>query len=158
MNKQYKLEAWAERELQRNISKLILDDDDGGYIVFGKYRISPRDSFYLVETWDREIHSFSSKRNAMSWCIADHKNHIVLAARILNLDKKRQLLQNDVGCRMGIRERSRSQDFYETVLAKIQPKLDSINMLNQELEKCVNSAKYLQIKGFLNETARTGRD
>jgi len=29
--------------------------------------------------------------------------------------------------------------------------------VDAELEKCLNSAKYIQIRGFTNETARTGR-
>ena len=36
---------------------------------------------------------------------------------------------------------------------KIQPKIDLYQAVNQELEKCVNQAKYLQIRGFNNETA-----
>jgi hypothetical protein len=38
---------------------------------------------------------------------------------------------------------------------KLQPKIDQYNSVTAELEKCVNQAKYMQIKGFNNETART---
>ena len=70
MNQEQKLERWAERELKRNIDKIILDDEEGGYIVFGRYLIDPQQHGFAVRTLDRDIHCFSSKRSAISWCIA----------------------------------------------------------------------------------------
>ena len=43
----------------------------------------------------------------------------------------------------------------EIINMKLQPKIDQYNSVTAELEKCVNQAKYMQIKGFNNETART---
>ena len=47
------------------------------------------------------------------------------------------------------------ESFYEIINMKLQPKIDQYNSVTAELEKCVNQAKYMQIKGFNNETART---
>jgi hypothetical protein len=55
----------------------------------------------------------------------------------------------------GVADQGRNEDFYEIVNIKIQPKVSQFNLVNSELEKCVKSAKYLQIRGFNNETART---
>ena len=155
MNKQQKLDTWAERELRRNIHNMIIDDDVGGYIAFGKYQISPNQDRFQVSTWDRLIHTFASKRSAISWCVADRVNNINLANQILALDRKQQLLSADIQCRQGQGRRSKTSDFEEIVDTKVQPKIVRYNAVKAELEKCINSAKYIQIRGFNNETART---
>ena len=154
MNQEQKIERWAERELQRNMHKIIIDDDEGGYVVFGKYYITPNSNRFVVRTWDKEIHRFASKRTAVSWCVADKVNHLNLAAQILTLDRKQQTLEADINTRKTLGNRGRTEDFAEIVNTKIQPKIDQHKMVVSELEKCINSAKYIQIRGFNNETAR----
>lgn len=155
MTKEQKLEKFAERELKRNIDSLILDDADGGIIAFGRYHIEPVDTRFQVSTWDRVIHCFSSKKIAMSWCTADKYNHLNLSNMILILDRKKQVLAADIYCRKAMGDRGRTELFYEIINMKIQPKIDLYSSVVTELEKCVNQAKYMQIRGFNNETART---
>lgn len=154
MNKEQKIEQWAEREIERNMHKMILDDQAGGYVVFGRYYIKSKENKFAVETWDREIHKFATKRTAISWCIADKVNHLNLAIQILNLDRKQQILEADINTRKTLGAQSRTEDFAEIVNTKIQPKIEQHKMVVGELEKCINSAKYIQIRGFNNETAR----
>lgn len=155
MTRDQKLEAWAERELKRNIDSIIIDDGTGSLVVFGKYRIQPQGTRFQVSTWDKTIHVFSTKKTAMSWCTADHQHHYNLANQILVLDRKKQALAADIYCRQAIGERGQTESFYEIINMKLQPKIDQYNSVTAELEKCVNQAKYMQIKGFNNETART---
>lgn len=152
MINEHKVERWAEYELRRNIEKIIVPDDCGGYIVFGRYRIYPSESGFTVSNWDRDVHTFGSKRAAMSWCVADKKNQFKLANEIISLDRKDQQLRADIHCRRGVASRGRHESFYEIVNMKIQPKIDVYNQVHSELEKCINQAKYLQIRGFSNET------
>ena len=155
MTKNQKLERFAEREFYRNLDNMIVKEDDGSYVVFGKYHVIQQSHGYLVSTWSSDIHCFDSKRNAVSWCVADKFNQLTLANTILNLDRKKQTLAADIYCRQGIGSRSRSDNFYEIINMKVQPKLFLLSSISSELEKCVNSAKYMQIRGFSNETART---
>jgi hypothetical protein len=37
MTRDQKLERFAERELKRVYTELIMDDEHGGYVVFGRY-------------------------------------------------------------------------------------------------------------------------
>lgn len=152
MINEQKLERWAEHALRRNIEKIIVPDDCGGYIVFGRYRIYPSDTRFAVSTWDYDIHTFGSKRAAMSWCVADKRNQVKLADDLINLDRKDQQLSADIHCRRSMANRGRHENFYEIVNMKIQPKIDVYNQVHSELEKCINQAKYLQIRGFSNET------
>ena len=155
MNKTQKIEAWAEKELTRHVESIILDDGDGSFIVFGRYCIEPVNNTFQVSTWDKVIHCFSSKKTATCWCTADFQKHYNLSQMILILDRKKQALAADIYCRKTLGERGKHEGFYEIVNMKVQPKIDLYNSVNAELEKCVNRAKYLQIRGFNNETART---
>lgn len=154
-NKEQKLENWAKRELQRSVHKMIVPDEQGGYIAFGKYQIQPTGQGYLVKTWSDDVHEFVTKRAAISYCVADNNNLLTLAIRIKDLDTKQQFLANDIRCRQLQCNRTRSQDFYDAVDTKVQPAIAKYQAVISELEKCVNRAKYIQIRGFHNETART---
>jgi hypothetical protein len=134
---------------------MIVGNEEGGYIVFGRYQIQPEKTGFRVDTWDKTVHCFASKRNAISYCVADKTGNYNLARNILVLDQKKQNLEADIHCRKSRADRSRTQEFYEIVNMKVQPKIDRYNSVNAELEKCINSAKYIQIRGFNNETART---
>jgi hypothetical protein len=157
MNKQKKLEEFAAREIANLSSKLIVDDGHGGIIAFGKYNIIPADYEFRVETKNQNTLKFSTKKIAISWCIADQHNQYNLARNILTLDAKKHSLAADIHCRQALANRSNREDFYECVSTKIQSKIDYLSALDAELEKCLISAKYMQIRGFSNETARTGR-
>ena len=156
MNKEQKLERFAEKELRRNMHILIVDDEKGGYIAFGSYYLKPKTNVFEVWSLSEDIiGTFSNKRTAISWCVADKFNQLNLAQEIKNLDRKKQSLSADIHCRQQVADRSRDQGFAEVVLTKLQPKVEQYTLLNTELEKCLNSAKYLQLRGFQNETART---
>lgn len=157
MNRTQKLEKFADKEIKQLQDKLIVPDGNGGYTAFGKYRIIPKKQHVLVQIKNNETIMFGNKRVAMSWCVADRLQRYELARTIQILDNKRQTLAADIHCRQLLAKKSHDIDFAESVNTKIQRKIDYFNMLDSELEKCLNSAKYWQLKGFANETARTGR-
>lgn len=156
MTREQKLERWAEREVRRNIHNMIVDDESGGYVAFGRYHLRPAQQTFEVYTpGGNLIGSFSNKRTAISWCVADKYNQLKLAQNIRVLDIKKQALSADIYCRRQLAERSRDNGFSEVVLTKLQPKVQQHTWVDQELEKCLNSAKYIQLRGFQNEIART---
>jgi len=157
MNKQKKLEAFAAKEIVNLTDKLIVNDGHGRILAFNKYNIIPTDYKFVVNIKNQDPITFGSKRSAISWCIADQHNQFTLARIIHTLDTKKHSLAADIHCRKTLAERSKHEDFYEGVSVKIQCKIDRMEAVDAELEKCLNSAKYIQIRGFSNETARTGR-
>jgi hypothetical protein len=148
MTRDQKLERFAERELKRVYTELIIDDAHGGYVAFGRYHVKPNPAGFAVYHSDDLVSVFGSKRTAMSWCVADHLQQYRLAQNIRVLDSKKQSLTDDIHCRRGQAERSTRPEFRETVRTKLAPKIENLTLLNQELEKCLNSAKYLQLRGF----------
>ena len=148
MTRDQKLERFAERELKRVYTKLIIDDEHGGYVAFGRYHVKPNPAGFAVYHNDDLVNAFSSKKTAMSWCVADHLQQYRLAQNIRILDNKKQTLTADIYCRRGQAEGSNRPEFREMVHTKLAPKIENLTLLNQELEKCLNSAKYLQLRGF----------
>ena len=159
MKSQQKLERWAEQELRRNLHTMIIDDDHGGYVAFGRYYLKPSSqAFEVYGLDDNLLGAFSDKRTAISWCVAEKHRRMGLAHEIANLDAQKQSIGADIHCAKLIAERGKNKQFVETVLTKLQPKIQQQISVNQQLEKCINLAKYLQLKGFQNETARTGHN
>lgn len=157
MTGQQKLEAFADRELPQLQDKLIIRQDQDTYLLFGKYRMCCGDNQVTVHSVTQPTEVFSNKRTAISWCVADKHNQRRLADSIRWLDSRRQSLVTDIRCRQQVARASRSGEFQTQVLTKLQHKIAQVVVLDAELEKCLNSAKYWQVKGFSNETARTGR-
>jgi hypothetical protein len=76
----------------------------------------------------------------------------------LELDKKLDTLSNDISARIAIAERSNKWEFRDSIGTKLETKIIRKKKVENELTKCVNWAKYIQQRGFNNETVRTGRN
>jgi hypothetical protein len=135
---------------------MIVDIDKNNYVAFGKYYLCLERQSVSVHSLSGDlIGEFGNKRTAISWCVADNKNMLSLAQNIKSLDRKKSLLSADIHCRRSVADQSRQQGFSEMVLTKLQTKIQQQIMVDRELEKCLNLAKYIQLRGFQNETART---
>jgi hypothetical protein len=145
------------QEFRETLNNTIWQNDRGEYEVFDKYRIVPEKSAFRVWCWDNDIGLFNTTRSALSWCIADKYCDYNLANNLLSIDSALGNLSNDIYTRAHLADRSRNPDFRESVGCKLETKIIQKKQLENELTKCVSLAKYLQQRGFDNETARTGR-
>ena len=130
-------------------------DTDRGFLVFDKYRIVDEEG--VVKVWCKEnfVSDFTSKKIALTWCIFDKFNQIIKAQEIIALDSKRQLIQTDLSIKQKLYKRYTDPDIRDSVAAKISHRQQMLFSINSRLEKCVNVAKYWQLKGFNDEIART---
>ena len=156
MKPSQKLAALAEQELPKLLNHVIIADGQN-YRVFGSYVLRPTTQGYRLTQHDDTVGIFSSTRSAIAWCIADKKRQYRLANEIKHLDSALLRLQNDIRVRAGMAEHSRGT-FWETVTVKTAQKRAQSQQIENELTKCINSAKYWQLQGSNNETARTGRN
>jgi hypothetical protein len=140
------------------IANLIYRDDNGAYCVFDKYKIVPERPGYRVFCSATDVGLFSSTKNALSWCIADKYKAYNLARDILQLDIKLAALTSDINARAMLADSSKNHAFRETIETKLETKIIRKKKVESELSKCVNWAKYIQQRGFNNETVRTGRN
>jgi hypothetical protein len=155
MTVQQKITNFAARELERTKEHLILSNGAGSYIVFGSYLLEPDEQEYKVFNLSEDlVGTFSNKKSAMSWCVADKFNRLNLANNIKNLDEKKRSLGYHISTRQQAYSGAKSLPYAETVSVKMSIKILKYKSVCNELEKCINLAKYLQIKGFQNATER----
>jgi hypothetical protein len=156
MTQDQKLEQFAHRSARYVLDNAIIPLNTG-YLVFGRYNLQPRDGVFDVYLYEDLVATFSTKRTAVSWCVAERYRQYQLSFDIHVLDQKKSQLAADIRARQYLSERSDRSQFAEIVETKLEPKIRYLNTIKAELEKCVNSAKYLQLRGFSNETARSSR-
>ena len=155
--KEQQLEAWVREELKTVLPNMIWRNDSGEYELFGRYRILKERTGYRVFCHATEVGIFSGTKSAVSWCIADKYRDYNLARQILNTDNRLEAVNNDIYARVGAANRSKRAEFKENIDIKLEPKIIRKRELEKQLAKYVNSAKYLQQRGFDNEIARLGR-
>lgn len=149
-------ERLIEREFTELMPWLIWQNDAGEYEAFGRYTVVPQHPGYLVLINNDRQGLFNSTRSAISWCVADKFAQYNLARDILNYDRQLGNIANDIFVRAGIAHRTKNSMLRENIETKLQLKIIHKREIEAQLNKCVNWAKYLQQKGFENETSRFG--
>ena len=157
MNSLKEFERALIQEFKDLLPNTIFKDDDGSYSVFGHYRIEPAHPGYRVYCAATEVGIFNTTKSALSWCIADKHKAFNTARDILELDIKLGAMTRDITARTSIAENSSKWEFRDIVGTKLESKIIRKKKVENELAKCINWAKYIQQRGFNNETARTGR-
>jgi hypothetical protein len=151
-----KLAALAERELPRILDQVIIEDGEK-YRAFGKYTIHPTQGLFQVRVRDDDIGMFSRTKSALAWCIADNLNRFNLARQIKELDQSITRLRNDIYVRRSLADRM-SGHAWENLINKTTARQEQSQVLEKELAKCINLAKYWQLRGNSDETKRIGRN
>ena len=140
-----------------DIERNIIMRDGRDIVAFGHYKITPQDGMFCVSRWSNPMGEFASSRVALSWCIADRYQKHTLANDIMRYSRQQNLLAADLRTRAALCKNIQQPQWRENVELKIQRKKDRLENIEFQLDKCVNLAKYWQLRGFNNETARTGR-
>lgn len=141
-----KLTQLAERELPALLDHVIIDEGNQ-YRVFGKYTIQRVPLGYEVNVTTGWSGQFGTAKSALAWCIADKNNQLNLAKEIYQLDQNATRLRNDIQGRLQIAHKH-SGSFLETVEIKVSKRQEQSQAVENELSKCINSAKYWQLRGF----------
>lgn len=158
MNADQDFERLFRQEFKSIIPNLIFQNDQGEYEAFGRYRIVPARPGYKVFCAATEVGTFYTSRSALSWCIADKHQAYNTARELLETDNKLYKLIQDIKIRSALAERSKNFEFRDSVGTKLETKIIHKKQLENQLDKCVNWAKYIQQRGFENETQRIGRN
>ena len=147
---------FAERELLKYRSDIIINVGTG-YEMFGRYRIMRDNHRFYVFKDENLIKEFTSLRTASSWCVADRYQQSLLAKEIQRLDDRMAVIEQSLRTRQHCRDHTHDSHKRCLLDTKISGRSQELNMVAKQLEKCVWRAKYLQFRGFHNDTQRHNR-
>lgn len=153
---QQQLEKLAAEELDLVKNNMIWQED-GRYHVFGRYEIALSGPGCVLTSDRHDAHRFGSVRSALAWCIADKYQRHDVSRDICNLDQQQQIAESDIAVRSHLARKIRDASHRESALLKIDHRRRQLSHIQDRLTKCINVTKYWQIRGFNNETQRTGR-
>lgn len=157
MNIDNKLEQFAQRHSRHALETGIIEIHPNKILAFGRWVLEPSAKGCQVSTCDQIVGDFADRRTAMSWCVAEKNHNYRLSWAISTLDAKKCMLGDDIDTRRQLAQRGRNVQHNEMVMTKLQPKIKYYQAIKSELEKCIDLAKYMQIRGFSNETSRPSR-
>jgi len=123
------------------------------YIVYGLFQIAHNESGWIVtKLLSGDKINFNIGKAAIAWCTAYAANRFILANEIRNLDSKIALKQANIEV---LAHHLKRNEGNETILqAKLTEDLNNKLVLKKQLEKSIDSTKYIKIKGSLNEFSR----
>jgi len=148
------LETIARQHVFDNANSIFETDDEVS--AFGQYRIKKSSTGCIILKRNVAIQETTNLRSALSWCIADKYNLIQLRNNLIKYDHELSRREKDVLYYIHTIKNSQDCDLKNTVLDRLIQCKDRIKCLKKKLDKCINSAKYCQQKGFDNETSRLG--
>ncbi len=151
-----RLEQMVSGDLADLEAKSIFRDGDC-YHVFGVYDITPTAVGFVVTKSGQIIQEFGTVKSALAWCSADKLRKNELSRDILSIERERQLVSADFAVRNYLAQHIKNTDKRDAVRVKLEHRRQRMKALENRLFKCCDLAKYWQIRGFNNETARTGR-
>jgi len=136
---------WTKKELRKFVNQpVVIQIGDYGFCV-GKYTITGKSKkSWAVHNNDQFIHDFTSKTNAILYCLCETTNSYSSAKELLDLDSKIGRLENDLEqykhCLTTTKDKFKIELFLNRYLdAKYQYKAQ-----NDILKKTLKSAKYLK--------------
>lgn len=156
------IEQNAEKFLKKLTSEHLFNNPnailniDGVIIAFGKYTIEKKNGVFVVTRGNLHIGDFNSSKVAINWCVADKFHQTILAQELLNLDKELERREIEVEHYRSFLNKSTDSNKRFIIFDRLNESQSRIRAIKDQLNKCINSAKYWQQKGFDNETARTG--
>ena len=142
---------WAVAE------KNAIVQNTNGYSVFGRFDLRHEEHGVTIWVNQDQVQWFSSSKSAVSWCVAEKYSKFDLSRKITLADADTVRLSNDVAITQQLLPTIHDRDRRTVVRHKLEHKQTQLKQAQERLTKCVNLAKYFQIRGFNDELARTRR-
>jgi len=147
------LESLARQHL---IGRNNIFQVDDSIRAFGCYTIVKTANSYNIYRGSTLAFSPANTRIAIAWCVADKYNHFALLRDIEISSAELERLENDIDHYRGFIKLNQDNDRNEIILHRLHTTILRQKYIKNRLDKCIDVAKYMQQKGFDNETARIG--
>jgi len=124
--------------------------------AFGVYTIVKEKTHFKIYKNKDLATEISSAKCALAWCIADKYNDTCLAHKIKTQDYQYSSKKYEIACYKNILNSTVPTSRKIPIEHKLQETFIQAKYIKKHLDKCLNLAKYYQLKGFENETSRLG--
>ncbi len=140
-----------------SLQRHTITHDRGRYQVFGDWEIiHAGDQAQVYHNGDLKFVA-RDVRTALSWCVAERHRRFELSRDIARWDQKVQRTQRDIDHTAMLLPRIHDQELRDNIQTKLLHKKQMLLEAKNRLSKCIGHAKYIQIRGFNDEIARTRR-
>ena len=111
----------------------VVQDLDGSYHLFNKYRITKNNDLYCVKLYESTNgRSFNVLKNAVAWCTYDRRSLVQDSARILQLDNRLAGLEAEIQLHQQLVKRTKKTEEKLIYLAKLtEEKMEKRNITAQ---------------------------
>jgi len=142
----------ADELLNSNPNAIFRNGDS--IMAFADYEIVRESATeYSIYRNDYLVETCSTCRIALTYCILDKNKRPVDAKHLVSLEQKLLGRQNEMMHYRHIASSSKVDDLRrEVVLHRLDSAKHEYNIIQKQLTKSINVAKYCQQKGFENET------
>lgn len=148
------LERLAREQLVDNSNAIFRVDQD--IRAFGRYLIQrTRDRYEIFRSATLAAET-GSIRVAISWCIADKLHRHSLTQDLLWADQAVHRRSTEIQHFRHTLDVTTDPNKRDSVTHRMEHAKIQLRYAQEQLNKCLNLAKYWQQKGFNDETARTG--
>lgn len=121
----------------------------GEYIVFNKYHIKKRNGITdVLNTYGELIHSFSSIKSALCWCIYDKRGKYGQANRILDLDIKVSGYYINFEMHKKLFKKAKDTELKLIYLAKLNEDKIKRRQVESELDSFIEESRKWQEKQY----------
>lgn len=141
---------------ESDLAKNVIVKKSDGYQAYGEYHIVETPIFWEVTTdITDDVKQFNTSKAALAWCIA-HKTHkYELASNIVHLDRRLAAKQSDIDLLIQRLKLGVSDPEIKLILeCRLSEDIFNRQSYKKQLLKCVESAKYIKIKGSPDELNR----
>lgn len=135
---------------------LVLKEEDGTYFLFGKFKIVQENQYFLLfDLRDNNlVHSFSSLKNAFTYCVFDNNKKYKELKRIIDLDDQLAGIEVILSQHKKLAEKTQNNDDKSIYMAKLLEGQRKKHVMLQEIKSYISISKYWQHRKFEENKAK----
>lgn len=145
-----KLEHFLTKELLHTFDDIVIfKNDDGSYELFNKYHIfEDRTGYKISVNRSSNMKTFSSLKNAVTWCSFDNRNRINQAKRIEQLDQMLIGMDANISVHRNLVNKAKNMEYRLIYIAKMSEEQSKRKRIVEEMTSFINESKNWQTEKF----------
>lgn len=136
------------------LKTLVLQNDEGDYLMFGTYIIRKVDDLYQISVGSTVLDTFSTLKTAVTWITMNHRNMINEANDVNLLDKNISSTEFSIELHKRMYKRTKDSEMKIIYLNKLQQSMLKKRKLTSELDEHIRKIQTWQLNKFKQQTTK----